>query len=478
MELNCSTSWIDLGIDSWEVLNLPAAKAEVVPPAEAEIFPVTVFLGIHNLSSSIRLNFMTNKEEEKLIQNLASHNRSKKEKIDATLNHNYRQEILAESDEKRKWTEVPTLSGETRLFKRVSEEGELKEGVSWEQSTDGKIYLLTSIKIGQGAMKKAKIAYNFQDQELFVRCTGPFSKEDRERALQHMSREEQTQALIVWERERERALQFMSREAQTQALFVGEREFVQLFHAYQFKNSNEINKIAMMMEYCNLGDLQSYIKLNRFPSLEHLENKKLFEKNLIPICFEILSGIKKLKEKGYVHRDLKSENIYLVRDDQNKVHAKIGDFGFITKEDKWNEEMVCTPGAISPELLDAALEDPSNLIIGADQKLDLWGYGLILHEIIFGIPFYPKLIPGIYRLKPQAFFPTLKRFLNQKEIDFHLEDKNVGVLCPRKGDPVRKKLFKIMKSILIVNVAERPSVDEVYESYREAFKEELSKQKL
>lgn len=77
----------------------------------------------------------------------------------------------------------------------------------------------------------------------------------------------------------------------------------------------EDTKINIIMEYCQNGDLQSYIKK---------QNNKLFSENFIwKLFIQICLGVHYLHHSGILHRDLKSLNILLGKDKE----AKIGDFG-------------------------------------------------------------------------------------------------------------------------------------------------------
>lgn len=71
------------------------------------------------------------------------------------------------------------------------------------------------------------------------------------------------------------------------------------------------------MEYCEIGDLYSYIYNKEF---------KLSEKEASNISKQILSGLYYLHQYGVAHRDIKPENI-LVKKVEEKLVFKIADFG-------------------------------------------------------------------------------------------------------------------------------------------------------
>lgn len=83
------------------------------------------------------------------------------------------------------------------------------------------------------------------------------------------------------------------------------------------KNGNRY----LLIHYYPKGDLRTY-----------LNTKKLTVAEQQVIIADIAEGLKYLKEKGILHRDLSCRNIFLTED----MHAVIGDFGLSIKKD--NEE--------------------------------------------------------------------------------------------------------------------------------------------
>ena len=87
--------------------------------------------------------------------------------------------------------------------------------------------------------------------------------------------------------------------------------------AYKESFWNWKNKtLNIIMEYCDDGDLES--KINKMK-----RNKIKFNEKLIwNYVFQIIFGLKALHDKGIIHRDLKSANVFLSKLN-NK--CKIGD---------------------------------------------------------------------------------------------------------------------------------------------------------
>lgn len=134
--------------------------------------------------------------------------------------------------------------------------------------------------------------------------------------------------------------------------------------------------IFIVMEYCTYGDLQNF------------QNKKPFSYKYIQnYMMQLRDALQYLRIKNIVHRDLKPQNILL----SSPTHIKITDFGlarYINPETeiKLNIQSECedlfstycgSPIYMSPELLNHQQYN---------SKSDLWSLGIILYELITGVP--------------------------------------------------------------------------------------------
>ena len=74
--------------------------------------------------------------------------------------------------------------------------------------------------------------------------------------------------------------------------------------AFWDDNTSSLN---IVMEYADDGDLSTKIK--------NLKEKKLFfeEQKIWDLSIQIIQGLKALHDKNIMHRDLKSENIFLMK---------------------------------------------------------------------------------------------------------------------------------------------------------------------
>ncbi|EGR30714.1 protein kinase domain protein [Ichthyophthirius multifiliis] len=127
----------------------------------------------------------------------------------------------------------------------------------------------------------------------------------------------------------------------------------------------EKERIIIIMEYCELGDLQKLIK-------EKDQNKQTFNENQIWHWFiDLAQALKFIHQKRVLHRDIKSSNIFITKN--NRV--KIGDFGIskqLSSTFEHANSLVGTPYYLSPEICQ---NKPYT------YKSDIWALGCIIFEL-------------------------------------------------------------------------------------------------
>ena len=121
--------------------------------------------------------------------------------------------------------------------------------------------------------------------------------------------------------------------------------------------------LNIITKFCVKGDLGKEIE-TRFKTLNYFLEDDIW-KIFIQICY----GIHYLHKNNIIHRDLKTANIFLEKDN----NIRIGDFGIskILKQDLTNTSMG-TPLYLSPEVINRE---------NYGLKTDLWALGCILYEL-------------------------------------------------------------------------------------------------
>ncbi|KAM8977605.1 serine/threonine-protein kinase Nek5-like [Pelodytes ibericus] len=131
-----------------------------------------------------------------------------------------------------------------------------------------------------------------------------------------------------------------------------------------FTAIEERNKLFIVMEYCECGDLMK--RINR-------QRGVLFEEDQILSWFvQISLGLKHIHDRKVLHRDIKAQNIFL---SNNGTVAKLGDFGIakiLNNTMELARTRVGTPYYLSPEICDNL---PYN------NKTDIWSLGCVLYEL-------------------------------------------------------------------------------------------------
>ncbi|KAG0551778.1 hypothetical protein BDA96_01G452300 [Sorghum bicolor] len=127
-------------------------------------------------------------------------------------------------------------------------------------------------------------------------------------------------------------------------------------------------RIYLILEYCRGGDLHAYLQRHR----------RVSEKVAKHFIRQLASGLQMLRDNNVVHRDLKPQNILLVENNENSL-LKIADFGFakFLQPFALAETLCGSPLYMAPEVMQAQKYD---------AKADLWSVGVILYQLVTGIP--------------------------------------------------------------------------------------------
>ncbi|MDA3863715.1 MAG: serine/threonine-protein kinase [Deltaproteobacteria bacterium] len=98
---------------------------------------------------------------------------------------------------------------------------------------------------------------------------------------------------------------------------------------------------------------------------------------------QLCLGIHASHEAGLIHRDIKPDNIHIVKDYKGEEHLKLFDFG-IAKSSLGEDEDLTKPGITlgTPEYI------APELLIGEDAspKVDIYSFGAVFYELLTGSP--------------------------------------------------------------------------------------------
>jgi len=179
-------------------------------------------------------------------------------------------------------------------------------------------------------------------------------------------------------------------------------EFIVKYYASFLEN----NTLNIVMEYCESGDLSKYLSIKR--NLVKILNEDLVWKYFIQISL----GIGYLHAKKILHRDLKSMNIFLTKNND----VRIGDLGVakvLSGTSLFAKTYIGTPYYLSPEICE---EMPYN------EKSDIWALGVILYELAtFKHPFSANNQAAlIMKILKGKYEPISKEYSNDLKIIIEL----------------------------------------------------------
>ena len=187
--------------------------------------------------------------------------------------------------------------------------------------------------------------------------------------------------------------------------------------AFFDNNSRSLN---IVMEFADDGDIESKIQYNIKKRLKFREN------TIWSILIQMIEGLRFLHNNNIIHRDLKSANIFLMKNGT----VKIGDLN-VSKVtgNGMAKTQTGTPYYASPEIW----QDK-----GYDNKTDIWSIGCIIYEMAaLRPPFKGTSLINLYQNIKKGVYPPISNKIYSNE------------------------LSKIIAKLLVVDPKKRPSCDEI-----------------
>lgn len=189
----------------------------------------------------------------------------------------------------------------------------------------------------------------------------------------------------------------------------------------------------IIMEHCNYGTLEDVIKYNKKLTDSFGDTTINLEYEAHYYLNQLKNALNYIRKLGYVHRDIKPQNILLVNNSQDpvkgfvdlnldllfdsdlgsnqknyhsgqKLIVKLADFGlakYTDTKDLMSKTICGTPFYMAPELL---IDGEYN------SKVDLWSFGVIMYEMLFHT--YPIEATTLAQLKIK---------MQKLDINFHID---------------------------------------------------------
>jgi serine/threonine protein kinase len=153
------------------------------------------------------------------------------------------------------------------------------------------------------------------------------------------------------------------------------------------RKTDKGNKLYIVMDLCNRGDVLNAIRNEApAPRLDRLTRKEILQ-----LLSDSAEGVAQIHEAGLTHNDLSAPNV-LLRDEEGRVRAVIGDLGFACDEREMSVEKLrrYTPTWSSPEKAQALLNNHQRsddaAVLGlrraTTQQSDIFSLGLIAFALV------------------------------------------------------------------------------------------------
>lgn len=168
------------------------------------------------------------------------------------------------------------------------------------------------------------------------------------------------------------------REAEQEAKFLEKMDHSNIIKIHEFFVKNTPYKVLnIVMEYADGGDLGQKIK-------SQPKSRPFPEHEIIDYFTQICLALKHIHSKQIIHRDLKSQNVFLTKSGL----VKLGDFGIAKSLNCTLEKamtMIGTPYYLSPEIVTGK---------PYSYKSDIWSLGVLLYEMMaLKMPFDANSLP-------------------------------------------------------------------------------------
>ena len=194
------------------------------------------------------------------------------------------------------------------------------------------------------------------------------------------------------------------------------------------------NNIYLILEYCNEGDLNNFLKSRKY----------ITEDEAVEYLLQIFNAFKTLVKAKIMHRDFKLANIL-----KHNGNIKIADFGFskLLGNDSKAQTMLGSPLNMAPEILNGS---------EYDNKADIWSIGTVFYELLFG----------------------RSPFVAGNMIDLLKNIKTKPLDIPRKVNNISEVVEDVLRRMLTVDPVDRIEWEELFAHKINFYQEEKLKKEL
>ncbi|KAJ1679238.1 Serine/threonine-protein kinase, partial [Spiromyces aspiralis] len=201
------------------------------------------------------------------------------------------------------------------------------------------------------------------------------------------------------------------------------------------------NHVYLVMEYCSLGDLASYIRRRwKYPDLRNPYDG-LDVSIIRHILAQVASAVSFLKSRNIIHRDIKPQNLLLrppsddyqmgVSESRGQFPlVKVADFGFarFLKETSLTNTLCGSPLYMAPEILRYEYYD---------AKVDLWSVGAVAYEMLTGRPPF----------RADNHVELLKK-IEMAEDNIQFPDESLPIITDRASNSSQLSLSDVLPSVI------------------------------
>ena len=136
-----------------------------------------------------------------------------------------------------------------------------------------------------------------------------------------------------------------------------------------------------------LGDPFIVMELLHGLSLAKLLERegRLSSVRVVQLLLPIADALAVAHAKGFVHRDVKPDNVFIANDEEGQLQPKLVDFGIVKHELQNGDSQLTQVGAVlgSPDYMSP---EQARGLDSIDHRSDIWSFSVVLYESICGVP--------------------------------------------------------------------------------------------